>query len=892
MSLAPGTNIDAYEILAPLGAGGMGEVYRARDPKLGRDVAIKVLPPAFGADAERLRRFEHEARILASLNHPNVVQIFEAGEHLGAPFLVMELLEGETLRERMRGRPLPPKRAAELAREVAQGLAAAHEKGILHRDLKPENIFLTRDGRVKVLDFGLAKSQASGSGSKLETVGFTEALSEPGHVVGTTGYMSPEQVRGEAVDARSDLFSLGVVLWEMVAGGRPFQRDSALETMHAVLKEDLPELDPELHIPLALERILQSCLAKAPEGRFHSAHDLAFALEGLSGSGTGSGSRAGAVSISPRGSGLLVRPWVTAVLGLALLGALGTVGWMALREVPRPPVIRSMIAPSKGVDIVGRGAAIGLALSPDGRRLAFVGSTEATTCLFLRPLDSLQAEPIPGTANARHPFWSPDGRELAFFADRKLKVVTVANGSLRNLCEIGQYSFGGTWGKDGTLYFGREGEGGPIFGIGAGGGTPTPITRLDPTRGDVVHAFPSIFPDGRHLLFGAVNRGGCYGQRILALDTGHVEAILPGCVRAEAFRDFVVFQWKETLLAQRLDLRSCRPLGQAVVLAKGISTMATAESYFSTAADGTLACLLPSQPDSPNLLWLDASGRRQGAIGSSPYYRNLAISPEGSRVAADIQGLGEEYDHSEVRLIDCRSGAEARLTVDSPWVSDAVWSPDGSQLVMTAAAPNQASRWRLVEVEVLGSGQPRTLLESPSSTYARDWIQNGPTLLLEHHGGPETVGDILTLRPGDPGGPRPYRATKANEVAPQVSPDGAQVAFVCDETGREEVYVAGFPEAGTPRLISSTGGRNPRWARDGKALYYLSLNDEFMKVTITREGGRPVFGTAARLFRVRPFPYNGHPFDVHPDGNRFLFSTAHDEGTNIVLIQNWISEVK
>ncbi|GLH72846.1 hypothetical protein GETHLI_13480 [Geothrix limicola] len=320
MSLPSGTHLGTYRILAPLGAGGMGEVYRAHDERLGRDVAIKVLSGAFGSDGDRLRRFQQEARVLASLSHPNVVQIFEAGEHEGSPYLVMELLEGETLRERMRGKALPPKRAAELAREAAQGLAAAHERGILHRDLKPENLFLTREGRVKVLDFGLAKARSAPAGSRVETEAFTAALSEPGQVVGTSGYMSPEQVRGETTDARSDLFSLGVVLWEMVTGAKPFRGDSSIEVMHAILKEEPPDLPETLKVTPPLERILRSCLAKAPEGRFHSAHDLAFALDNLQESSSS--------ATRNRPLPAPFRAWRVPAAGLA--GALLVLGWVGL----------------------------------------------------------------------------------------------------------------------------------------------------------------------------------------------------------------------------------------------------------------------------------------------------------------------------------------------------------------------------------------------------------------------------------------------------------------------------------------------------------------------------------------------------------------------------------
>lgn len=344
MSFTPGNALGPYELLTPLGAGGMGEVWRARDSKLGREVAVKVLPEAFGADADRLARFQQEAKVLAALSHPNILTIFEFGVHEGSPFLVMELLEGETLRERLGGRPMSPRRAVELALQVANGLAAAHEQGIIHRDLKPENLFLTKDGRVKLLDFGLAKLRPQAAGSQVETQGF---LSEPGTVVGTSGYMSPEQVQGGEVDARSDLFSLGVVLWEMLTGRAPFRRESALETMHAILKEEAPELDPALKVPPGLVRILESCLAKAPEGRFHSAHDLAFALEALSTS-------AGSTSRDRNLSGVRIRKgkFATAsIAGFALLAGLIAGGIVSPwgqafrmgRAVVSPAPLRAMI---------------------------------------------------------------------------------------------------------------------------------------------------------------------------------------------------------------------------------------------------------------------------------------------------------------------------------------------------------------------------------------------------------------------------------------------------------------------------------------------------------------------------------------------------------------------
>ncbi|MBL0313448.1 MAG: serine/threonine-protein kinase [Holophagaceae bacterium] len=895
MTITPGTRLGPYEIVGQIGAGGMGEVWKAKDTRLGRDVAIKVLPPEFASDADRLRRFELEARTVSALNHPNILTLFDTGSHEKSPYLVTELLEGETLRGRLSKGPLPVSKALEISVQVARGLSAAHDLGIIHRDLKPENIFLTRDS-VKILDFGLAKQAKAildGQKRDLPTRDLRNATAE-GTILGTVGYMSPEQVRGETVDARSDHFSLGVILWEMVTGARPFRGDSSIEVMHAILKSDPPELDSALKVPPMLERVLNACLAKEPGSRIHSAHDLAFALEGVWESSKGSGSHTGAEVVPQGWLRHFTYRWMAAALGSLLLAAVTALGWMALREHPKVAAVRTMITPPKGVEIVGRGYAIGLALSPDGRMLVFVGSTDTATCLFLRPLDSLKAEPIPGTANARHPFWSPDGREIAFFADRKLKVATVSSGTVRPLCETGIYPFGGVWGTDGSIYFCPEGDVGPISRIASSGGMLTQVTTLDPTHQEIAHSFPSLLAGGRHLLFTAYNGG--FGQRILSLDTGKVVSLLPDIIRAEVFQDVLVYEQKDALLAQRLDLRSFKPLGQAVVLARGINTNAAPEMYVSFSADGKLACLLPSRPETPNLVWFDATGRTLGTLGSSPWYRNLVLSPDGSRVAADIQGIGEEHERSEVRLIEFRSGAETRLAVDVPWASDAAWNPDSSRLTMMTTGllggSASQSRCRILVVDVQGLAKPKILFESPQISYARDWAPNGQTLLLDRYATPVTRGDILAMRPEESTLPSPFLITKANEATPQFSADGAHITYTADGTGREEIYVASFPEAGIPSLVSSAGGRNSRWAPDGKSIYYLSLNDEFMRVAVTAENGRLSFGTPTKLFRVRPFPYNGHPFDIHPDGKRFLFSTAHDEGTSIVLVQNWISEVK
>jgi Tol biopolymer transport system component len=889
MSLDVGARLGPYEILGPLGAGGMGEVYRARDTRLGREVAIKVLPAEVAADPERLRRFEQEARAVAALNHPNILALFDVGAQKDLPYLVTELLDGESLRERLKRGALPPRKVQEVAVQVCSGLAAAHEKGIVHRDLKPENLFVTRDGHVKILDFGLAKLRPGASTTAGEPAPTVVGGTEPGFVMGTAAYMSPEQVRGESADHRSDVFSLGVVLYEMLSGARAFHRSSAVETMSAILKEEPPALtavDPR--IPTSLARVVQHCLEKQPEDRFQSARDLAFALQPVLGEGSSGTAQVG-VTPASRGHSRLreAAAWVLAVASLAAL----LVVWLLPRAgSPRHrAVIRSTIAPSEGTEIVGRGLAIGIALSLDSRKLAFVGSSASTTGLFVRRLDSLLAEPLPGTARARYPFWSPDSTEIGFFADRKLKVVHVAGGSTRVLCETGQYPTGGAWAPDGTIYFGSEQGAGPIFKVTSAGGKPEPVTRLDASRGEMSHENPSLLPGGHHLLFVTSNGLSYCGVRILSLGDGSVGDFLPGALVAAVSDGHVVFIEGDTLYAQKLDTGTVRPTGERVILGRGLTGMLLGSADFSLGGAGALAYLLPAVPPSSNLSWYDEAGRYLGSVGSSPHYRNPTISPSGDRIAADIQGLGDRADRAEVRLLDLRAGTESRLTADLPYVSDPVWSPDGSRLALTSWTP---TTFRVLELDASGTGQPKVLGEGAGPMWPRDWSPDGRALLLDRYGNPDTPGDIMVLSPGTGTPMKPYRATQATETVPHFSPDGRHVAYGSDETGRDEIYVAGFPDPGIPQLVSDAGGRDPKWARDGSALYYLSLDDEIMKVPVRPQGDNLAFGAPAKLFRVRTIPITGHAFDVAPDGRRFLLATAHDAGSAIVLVQNWASELE
>src|SRR5213593_2386928 len=487
--------ISQYKVLSLLGEGGMGEVYRARDTKLGRDVAIKVLPAAFSADAERLRRFEQEAQAAGALNHPNILVIFHIGTHEGAPYIVSELLQGQTLRQRISGTTLPQRKTIDYALQVAHGLAAAHEKGIVHRDLKPDNLFITNDGRVKILDFGLAKLTGAGNTELSQTSIPTRRVdTDPGKVMGTVGYMSPEQVKGRAVDHRSDIFSFGAILYEMLSGRRAFHGESAAETMSAILKEDPPDLsETNQRISPALERLVNHCLEKNPEERFHSASDLAFAIEALSGTVSGSGKTITMAMPTIRSRTRERLIWIAATAVL-LISAIG-LAFAYFRRVPQEAhTMRFFISPTEQASFSVP------AISPDGRRLAIsVRDSSGKSLLWLRSLDSLTMQPLPGTDSAAFPFWSPDSHFIGFFAGGKLKKIDVSGGPPQTLCDTSTGG-GASWNREGVIIFTPD-ISNRLYRVSASGGVPTPVTTLDESHQETSHKFPQFLPDGKHFLY-------------------------------------------------------------------------------------------------------------------------------------------------------------------------------------------------------------------------------------------------------------------------------------------------------------------------------------------------------------------------------------------------------
>src|SRR5499433_2723952 len=499
--IAGATRLGPYEIIAPIGAGGMGEVYRARDTRLGRDVAIKVLPASFSDDAERLHRFQQEACAAGALNHPNILSIYDTGAHDGSPYVVSELLEGQTLRQRMSGTTLPQRKAIDYALQMAHGLAAAHEKGIVHRDLKPENLFVTSDGRLKILDFGLAKLTGAGNGDVSQTSIPTRRVdTDPGKVMGTVGYMAPEQVKGRPVDHRSDIFSFGAILYEMLSGRRAFHGGSAAETMSAILKEEPPDLSETNHnVAPALERVVHHCLEKNPEERCHSARDLAFALETLSGKTSLSDQTVTVPSWAPR----LIKSreliaWIVA--GIAVLAVIALATRYFRGTPPDKRVLRLSIIPPEKTTLSG--VLQTMALSPDGRRMAFIASSGGKDLVWVRTLDSLSSTALSGTEGVVVPsgiFWSPDSRFIGFFSGGQLKKIDASGGPAQTVCDVSE-ARGGTWNRNGVILF-SPAVNQPVYRVSAAGGNPTPITTLDQSQYETSHRWPQFLPDGNHFLY-------------------------------------------------------------------------------------------------------------------------------------------------------------------------------------------------------------------------------------------------------------------------------------------------------------------------------------------------------------------------------------------------------
>jgi eukaryotic-like serine/threonine-protein kinase len=883
MTLQLGAKLGPYEILSPLGAGGMGEVYRARDSRLEREVAIKVLPESFASDPDRLRRFEQEARAASQLNHPNIVVVHDFGTHEGSPYVVQELLEGETLGERLEQGALATRKAVEVALEIARGLAAAHEKGIVHRDLKPENIFLTSDGRVKILDFGLAKLIAQEPEESGVSAAPTAALkTRPGVVMGTVGYMSPEQLRGKNTDARTDIFSFGAILYEMLAGRRAFHRDTSAETIAAILKEEPPEFSTlGKNIPLSLERVVSHCLEKSPELRFQTARDLAFALQSASGSETTTAIPAAA----QRGK----HPWALWIsTGIAVL-AVALAAFLYLR--PAPPAERMQFT------IPVESEVLNLSLSADGKMLAYTGYDDASgqNMLYYQRLGSPAASLMPGTEGASYPFWSPDDSQIGFFANGKLKTLPVAGGAPRTIANAA-YGRGASWGSRGVIIYTPE-SGGPIWRVNADGGNPAPLTDKVFSTDESSHRWPCFLPDGDHFVFWAgtfgrqdvgVARAGVFMSSLDAKEKKFLHNADSNPVYSNGRIYFADHSGQ--LLAVPLDVERGMTVGEPTVVAEHVAYLASVQlAAFAAGGKDTVVYGTGNDATRSVLTWYDRSGKSLRTVGDPGVLSNPNLSPQDDQVAVDIADL--KAASINIWLLSLNHNAASRFTFDSSEDVSGVWSRDGTTIAFRKTGVHGLA----VIKKVNGLEPPRDIASvgSQDDLIPNSWAADDRRVLCDYQ--PANGGSHLVLVNLNDGKIRPFFNTKGNENTGQFSPDGKWVAYASNESGDWEIYVTTFPGAQGKWQVSRGGGTQPRWRGDGREIYYIDPKGVLTAVSVSGEGTFSV-GAPQPLFPIRGrVPISSTDlfnYDVTKDGKRFLVNRydAPEHLTPLTIVRNAMAQ--
>ncbi len=896
MSLAAGSRLGPYEILSPLGAGGMGEVYKARDTRLDRTVALKVLPADIAGDPQARDRLEREARAVGALNHPHICTLHDIGRHEVSPgsgqtvdYLVMEYVEGETLAARLEKGPLPLDQALACAIQIASALDRAHRAGIVHRDIKPGNIMLTKGGS-KLLDFGIAKAPAPAAPRDETTQHAPKPLTERGLIVGTVQYMAPEQIEGGPIDARTDLFAFGAVLYEMVTGRKAFEGGSQASVMAAILERNPPRLS-SVHplAPAVLDRIVSTCLEKDADRRWQTAHDVRLQLEHLA---TDKLAPATVVTM-PVGQIFRQRlAWSMAAAGIAASLTLAVLHFGGA-PTAQPP-IRFMVPPPQGEAFAGPVATVPatqLALSPDGRRLVFVASsTDSTALLWIRDMDAPLPRPLSGTDDASYPFWSPDSQTVGFFANGRLKRVDLLGGAPQILCDAPEPR-GGTWNRDGVIVFAFSNNA-PLNRISASGGTPTAVTVLSSSRGEVSHRWPEFLPDGRQLLYRTRStqreHDGIYVTSLESSEPHYLVDSRWGAAYAPP--GYLLFLSGGTLMAQRFDAGSRRLEGGPSPVAEGVGGATTDYGAFSVSDTGALAFAgttnVPAQ-----LTWFDRNGTRLDAVTPSGDYVTLRLSPDQRRVA--FSRVDPEKNSPDIWVLDVARGATSRFTVDIGLDTHPVWSPDGSRIVFRSY---RAGIGELYEKASSG-GQSEQSIPTPGfDKLPTDWSRDGSIVVYGYQASNAASRfDIWTL-PLNDRTPIPYLVTEFTEMHGRLSPDGRLIAFASDESGRFEIYVRTFPDPRGKWQISGSGGFEPVWRKDGRELFYIAADGKLMAVSVRTdrdfEAGAPVVLFETRV-PVRSAPFRGN-YDAADNGQRFLINTAIERATPppISVVLDWTSTLK
>ncbi len=876
MPLDPGTRLGPYEILSALGAGGMGEVYRARDTRLDRTVAIKVLPAEAAASPERRERFEREARAVSSLNHPHICTLYDVGRHGDVDYLVMEHLEGETLAQRLTRGALGPQELLARAVEIADALDRAHRQGIVHRDLKPANIMITRGG-AKLLDFGLARSHGpSGAVAGLSAlVTEHQALTGEGTILGTLQYMSPEQLEGKEADGRADLFAFGAVLHEMATGRRAFDGKSQASLIAAIMSQTpaaVTDLQPLA--PPALDRVIQRCLAKDPDDRWQSARDVALELRWIAAHAPVSPAAARAASRAPS--------WTAFILGVALLLAGVAAGALWNRPGPgtgAPRVQLSLTPPEGGIFEET------LALSPDGRRLVFEARVDSVRALWLREMGSPEPRRLVGTDGGVSPFWSPDSRRIGFFADQKLKKVDLSNGAVQVICEA-RDGRGGAWAPDDTIVMAPFFTG-PLHKVPASGGLPVPLTTVDTTRMETSHRWPMFLPDGRHFLFLARGRRReAEWIHVGSLDGGATRPLLHESSSMAWADGHLFFVRDGALMALPFDSEKLEPTGEPITLAEHVEQYGefgpTRYAVFGVSGGGTVVYRTSASALS-RMTWFSREGRTLEPVGPPGTYSEPALSPDGRTL---MVSRVEPQAGEDLWSVDLARGVLTRFTHDEDADVTPVWSPDGKRIVF---ASNRKTVMDLYVKEVAG-GTEEILLSSDHMKWPDDWSSDGNWLIYEDNA-PDTSTDLWILPMRGERTPRPFLATPFTEMHARFSPDGRWVAYASDESGQREIYVQGFPEPGPKIQISTEGGGQPMWGPGGRQLLYMTADGKLMSVPLPEGPGRPAL--PVELFRSRQTIRSDsrNEYLLSPDGQRILMVTLENVDQPLTtVILNWKQE--
>ena len=877
MQIDTGTRLGPYEIVSRIGAGGMGEVWRARDTRLDRNVAIKLLPEGFAHDERVRARFEREAKTISSLNHPNICTLFDVGHEGGAHFLVMELIEGESLADRLQRGALPPDQVLKIGAQVADALDRAHKQGVVHRDLKPGNVMLTKAG-AKLLDFGLARSGVEASPLQGLTELPTQAkpLTQEGMILGTFQYMAPEQLEGQEADARTDIFALGALLYEMATGTRAFAGASRTSLIAAIVSsQPVPISQVVPMTPPALDHVVRKCLEKDPDDRWQSAHDVASELRWIA---DGESQTGVATPITPRRRTRDRLAWPLAAGAAAV--AIAAIWALGAKPEPERRCIESSIIPPPAFRVGLNG---GLAISPDGKNIVLgLNDNRGGTTLWIRAIDSAEFRQISGTEDASHPFWSPDSRHVGFFAAGKLKSVDVQGGTVQVICDA-PGGRGASWNADGTMLVTPSGIG-PLMVVSASGGAPTPLTKL--REGDTSHRWPFFFPDGNTFIFLAMNASSANTEICQSsLDRpGDIHPIVnTSSSAAFVAPGFVVFARGSFVHAQRYDAKRTTTIGEPIILADRVALTDRFFALFSVANDGTLLVQRGAGFTLSQLTWVDRSGKPESSVAEPALYFSPSISRDERRLAVDLSNTID--GQGDIWVFDLARNVPTRLTYEKTNESAPNWSADDKRIIFFASRENTGNIYVLPaggtrEAELLFSDER----EKRPTSVSRDgeWI-----VFNSSGGGGGTSTDIWFWSASEKQA-KSWLSTPFTEQGGSLSPDAKWITYQSDESGRPEIYVRAFPDSDDKWMISTDGGSMPLWSADGREIFYVSADRRMMVVPVTTAAAFAASSPVV-LFDAALRPHSTRQYDVARDGKRFLLNRV-TESSNVepvTMLQNW-----